>query len=150
MSGNELVWPHLVTKHLKDAYQNAPIDYVNAAVPGYTVRSSLRNFRERIVPLEPDIVVIYHATNDLSGETRKIAEKQGLFLGKETHKMSWLSRYSLLWFLVEKNLRLLKIQDDAKNNFDAIDINPKVLGKAFREELAELIQEVYPVSTLWT
>lgn len=44
----------------------AHYEVINAGVPGFSVRSSLANFLFRIVYLQPDMVVIYHNTNDLS------------------------------------------------------------------------------------
>ena len=58
VSSNDLTWPHLVAQRLKSALDTIPFDYVNGAVPGYSVRSSLRNLRERIARLEPDVIVI--------------------------------------------------------------------------------------------
>jgi lysophospholipase L1-like esterase len=114
VSSNELAWPHLVAQSLQAAYPDIPIEYVNGAVPGYTVTSSLRNLQERIAPLVPDVIVIYHATNDLSVETRDMATKQGIIDDGEVEKTSWLADYSLLWYLVEKNLRLKKLQNEAR------------------------------------
>ncbi|MCP5017372.1 MAG: hypothetical protein GY938_19195, partial [Ketobacter sp.] len=48
-----------MAQRLQDAYPKTPVDYVNGAVPGYTVRSSLRKLHERVASLEPDVIVIY-------------------------------------------------------------------------------------------
>ncbi len=55
VSSNDMTWPHLVTEAIQGQYPDVSIDYVNAAVPGYTVKSSLINFRRRVAPLHPDI-----------------------------------------------------------------------------------------------
>ncbi|MCB1851860.1 MAG: SGNH/GDSL hydrolase family protein [Gammaproteobacteria bacterium] len=146
VSSNELTWPHLVAQQLQENYPNIPIEYVNGAVPGYTVSSSLRNLRERIAPLEPDIIIIYHATNDLSVETRDIAKKQSIIRDGEIEGNSWFADYSLLWFLVEKNLRLIKLQNDAEKQRGRLQFDPTELGSNFRTELTELVREAQKVS----
>jgi len=146
VSSNELAWPHLVAQHIQDAYHDIPIEYVNGAVPGYTVTSSLRNLHERIVPLDPDVIVIYHATNDLSVETRDMATKQGIIREGEVGKTSWLADYSLLWYLVEKNLRLMKLQSEAKEQQGRLQFDPAELGSEFRKNLTDLVHEAQGVA----
>jgi lysophospholipase L1-like esterase len=41
-------------------------EVVNAGVPGYSLRTSLQNFAGRVLFLQPDMVVVYHLTNDLA------------------------------------------------------------------------------------
>jgi lysophospholipase L1-like esterase len=61
-----MVWPHIVTRRIQDQFPNSQFDYINGGVPGYGTRTSLRNLRERISDYSPDVIVIYHGTNDLS------------------------------------------------------------------------------------
>ena len=73
-------WPHLVIENLKTVSPGQSFDYINAGVPGYLASTSMQNLVHRVAPLEPDIIVIYHATNDLAAETRKLAIEQGLYV----------------------------------------------------------------------
>lgn len=41
-------------------------EVVNAGVPGFSARTSLANFLFRVLYYQPDLIVIYHNTNDLS------------------------------------------------------------------------------------
>lgn len=143
VSSNEIIWPNLVTASLQDAFPWVAIDYVNGGVPGYTVSASLKNLQHRITQLEPDIIVIYHAANDLSGELREIAVKQGILETTQFKEFSWLGRYSLLWNLAEKNLRVFLAQRAASANFARIKINPETMGNQFRSDLTELIHEAH-------
>ena len=72
------------------------------------------------MPLQPDIIVIYHATNDMSGELRELAVKQGLLAEGEFQEFSWPGRYSLLWNLVEKNLRIMAAQHASQEGRDRL------------------------------
>ena len=78
VSRPDLTWPHLLTSQLSEMYPNTRLDYINGGVPGYGTNSSLQNLNHRIKPLKPDIIVIYHATNDLSYNSYKLAVEQGI------------------------------------------------------------------------
>lgn len=45
-----------------DGYQ---VEVLNAGVPGWTSRESLINFELRVLPMQPDLVIVYHGRNDL-------------------------------------------------------------------------------------
>jgi lysophospholipase L1-like esterase len=122
------------------------VDYVNGAVPGYTVESSLRTLRKRVAPLQPDAIVIYHATNDLSRETRFLAMEQGIYEDGKAEEKSWLAEYSLLWYLVEKNLHIDDLQRDAVTDKRRLVFSPVELGGQFRKELTRLVMEAREVA----
>lgn len=50
--------------------ENAPIPqnivFASAGTPGYSTTQSLINFQLRLLPLRPDIIVVYHAVNDFN------------------------------------------------------------------------------------
>jgi lysophospholipase L1-like esterase len=140
VSSDEKVWPHLVAQGLHAAAPRKRVDHVNGGVPGYTVASSLQNLERRIAPLEPDIIVIYEAANDLSGELREVAAAKGLIESARIPERSWLSRYSLMSELVEKNVRVLLAQQAASRGSNRLTIDPKTLGKDFRNRLSALVK----------
>jgi lysophospholipase L1-like esterase len=146
VSGNNMAWPHLVTEAVKKEYPDISVDYVNAAVTGYTVKSSLLNFRRRVAPLHPDVTIIYHATNDLSWETRKLAQEQGIYEGRGHKKNSWLAERSHLWYLVEKNLHIQGLQRDALDARGRLEFSPSTIGAHFRDHLTQLVSEAKRVS----
>jgi len=141
VSGEELTWPYLVAQSLQDAIPDVNVDYVNAAVPGYTVGSSLQNLKTRVAPLAPDVIIIYHATNDLSRETRSLAIEQGIYEDGKAEETSKLAEYSLLWYLVEKNLKLNHLQRSAMTDKGRLVFSPEALGAQFRKELTSLVME---------
>jgi lysophospholipase L1-like esterase len=139
VSSNEVVWPELVTKQLRRSHPDSAIDYVNAGVPGYTIESSIKNFQYRVAPLEADIVIIYHATNDLSGELRALAVAKGVIADARVQQPSWLSAHSLLWNLAEKNFRVWVAQKKAEAKVGRLEVDAANLGENFRRELTALI-----------
>jgi len=146
VSSNEMTWPHLVVEALKQALPGLEIDYVNAAVPGYTVKTSQLNFHRRVAPLNPDVTVIYHATNDLSWETRALAAEKGIYTESIKGDRNWLEEHSQLWFLVVKNLQIKKLQGGGLDTRKLIKFSPSELGEHFRKALTELVNEAKEVS----
>jgi lysophospholipase L1-like esterase len=140
VSRNEVVWPHLVTESLGKTFSSVRFDYVNAGVPGYTMSSLLKSMELRVAPLQPDIVVIYEAANDLSGDLRAHAAAQGLAKTAEFEQFSWPSRYSLLWNLVEKNLRVLSSERAARSSLGRLAVSPSTLGKEYRQALTQVVR----------
>lgn len=57
-------WPHQLQTVLRDEYGYSNVEIINAGVPGYNILNSLVNFHTRIVELNPDMILVYHATND--------------------------------------------------------------------------------------
>jgi lysophospholipase L1-like esterase len=146
VSGNDMTWPHLVTETIQKEYRDILVDYVNAAVPGYTLKSSLLNFRKRVAPLRPDVTIVYHATNDLSWEVRSLAMKQGAYEKPGKEGSGWLAEHSQLWYLVVKNLRIKEAQSDAVGASKRLEFSASKLGAKFRRELTQLVIEAKKVS----
>jgi lysophospholipase L1-like esterase len=141
VSRDEAAWPQLVAERLKQAHPSLSLDFVNAGVPGYVVETSRKNWRHRVARLKPDVVVIYHATNDLSKDTRSLAVARGI-QSAEREETSWLARHSVLWFLVEKNLAVKSAQQRAVSEAPRLTEIPAQLPNAFRTRLVGLIREV--------
>ena len=140
VSGNDKVWPHLVVDDLRRAFPNADIDYVNGGVPGFTTKSSLKNLEHRVAPLRPDIIVIYHAINDMSLELRGHAASRGLTGELRENTPSWLATKSLLWDLAEKNVRIWLAQRKVEASVGRLEMDAESLGEPFRRDLTALVQ----------
>lgn len=68
-SGDAAAYPAVLENLLNQSRPEQGItryEVINAGVPGFSLRSSLANFLFRVVYFQPDVVVIYHNTNDLS------------------------------------------------------------------------------------
>lgn len=61
---NSNTYPSLLEKILIDKYHYSNIEVINAGVPGYTSWESLVNFQFRVLDLNPDLIIVYHGTND--------------------------------------------------------------------------------------
>ncbi|MCZ6599072.1 MAG: SGNH/GDSL hydrolase family protein [Planctomycetota bacterium] len=134
-SSDARTWPALVVEGLREAHPGLDFDYVNGGTAGYSTAQSLQNLRHRVAPLEPDVVVIYHGTNDLTHDSRELAIAAGLH-DPDADEPSWLAGISVAWELFEKNLRWRRRTSDehAKLAFD-----PASVAAPFRARLEELV-----------
>lgn len=66
---NEDTFPIQVGRILQQARPSREIEVLNAATEGYTTMESLTTLAARVLPLEPDIIVVYHAVNDATLRT---------------------------------------------------------------------------------
>lgn len=58
-------YPALLEKILKETYDYKNLEVINAGVPGYNSWESLINLEFRVLDLNPDLIIIYHGTNDV-------------------------------------------------------------------------------------
>ncbi len=140
VSSNEATWPHLVWKSLQDSWPTMQFDYVNAGVPGYGVTQSLRNLEYRVKPLHPDVIVIYHAINDLSKDARALAVQQGLFDGKSVVDHSLVGRWSLAYYLVATKYQMIRRGKRATELSGRLDFDPPTFSRGFHHRLRELVE----------
>src|SRR5262245_29794104 len=145
VSSNENTWPHLVTEALRTRWPGVLIDYVNGGVPGYSVNHSLRNLDQRIAPLAPDVIVIYEGHNDLSGNSFALAVDKGLASRRTEQGLSWPSKYSLLWYLLEKNLLVLTQRRSATETVGKLEFGREEIVAPFRTDLQTLVRRAQDV-----
>ena len=109
VSNNHKTWPHQLQEALQTEYPDVKIEVINAGVPGYVIADSAVALKQRVLPLEPDIVILA-AHNDIVYDTREEAVRRGFIAPTENNLWpvtKWLSRQSMLFDLVYKNSRLL-------------------------------------------
>lgn len=57
-------WPEQLQRVLREDYGLDNVEVVNTASVAYTSWNSFTNFAFRVVELDPDLFIVYHATND--------------------------------------------------------------------------------------
>jgi len=144
VKSNDHTWPDLVTKKLREANHGINFDYINAAVPGYTTEHSLVTLRHRVAQYHPDIIVIYHSTNDLASITRKFAKLQGVY---QDTSPNWLSRNSRLWMYLNTNASIYFAKRDELENRNRLKFDSHEAGEVFRGRLIRLVAESEKVSS---
>lgn len=136
-SADAATWPELVAAGLRARHAGRSFDVVNGGAAAFTTVQSLANLEGRIAPLEPDVVFIYHATNDLSHDSRQQALAAGL-PGTGRLGESWLAQHSVAWELLEKNLRAARPAADTGGPTLQLDL--VALTQGFRANLTCLVQ----------
>ena len=64
VADDQKTYPAQLQKHLRDLGYGA-VDVINAGVPGYTSWESLINLEFRVLDINPDLVIVYDALNDV-------------------------------------------------------------------------------------
>ena len=139
-SCNEAAWPAQLESQLNDTFPHLKTEVINAGVPGYTVSQSLTNLQERVLALQPDLVVIYHAPNDISYEQRRCFEPRAS-TARSAEPMAlvkWLSKNSLLFEKVSKNVEIRRNVGETAQRHDHL---PASAAKNFRERIEALVDE---------
>ena len=109
-------WPHRLQEKLRERYSGVGIEVINAGVPGFRIEQSLVNLEARVLPLDPDLVIVYHANNDIVRDTRRLALDRGLIDAPTTRGsgiVGAITRYSLLARLLRMNLKI-ELQGNSK------------------------------------
>lgn len=63
---NSATFPHLLEERLRQAMPGRSVNVINAGVEGYTVREIDHLVEHAIIPLRPNVVVIYPGFNDMA------------------------------------------------------------------------------------
>jgi lysophospholipase L1-like esterase len=148
VSRNEMTWPYLVWKTLHERWPALDLDYINAGVPGYTTETLLRSLETRVSQFQPDVIVIYEATNDLSSNSYDLAREQGVVHARQEETIGWLGRHSLLAYLVGKNLEVLRQQWRAQGQVGKIKLDVARLDAMFRNDYTKLVEAGMKVAPL--
>jgi lysophospholipase L1-like esterase len=151
VNSNSATWPGQVARALQSKWPDATFDYLNAAVPAITLSQSLGNLTYRVKPHQPDVIIIYQG--DLTADTRKLAEQQGLPTGR-IGPGDDLASWSLAWDLLCKNLRrtsrVRSVQNTKRLQFDVSMLDKGEYPTHLRALLytAKSIAPVVAVATL--
>lgn len=88
---NETTWPYRLQVRLAGARPDMRIEVINGGCQGYTSYESLTNYAFRGIPLEPDLVLVYHAINDMRGALYENVQTDN------THRRAVFKRYHQTW-----------------------------------------------------
>ena len=85
-------------------------------------------------------MIVLETGNDLSMDARALAIEHGAYIPTQEQRPSWLARYSLLAFLIEKNLMIRHLQQEAEAPTGKFTPDSRQLAGRLRGELAPLIE----------
>lgn len=144
-SSVEATWPALVAAELAAAHPEVSVDWINAGAAGYNTEQSLINLQLRVAPFEPDVLFVYHATNDLTHDSRILAAEEGLY-DLDNAESSGLGDVLLTWHLIEKNLRFEKRKGATAAR--TLEFDPRELSAPFRARLTALLEACREVAAV--
>jgi len=71
---DEETWPWQVISRVRDAFPERQIEFINAALPGYSSFESYGRLWSRVRFFSPDVIVVYHGWNEMYYFTRSREE----------------------------------------------------------------------------
>jgi lysophospholipase L1-like esterase len=145
-SSNDACWSAQLIQGLREAHTDVAFDYLNAGVTGYRVRQSRWALEHRVKQHDPDVIVIYHATNDMAEDSERLAVEAGVIV--KSPPPSFLERHSVLWRLIVKNLRYGKTQEAGLDADRKLDFDPTLVSPGYRDRLEQLVREAQEVADL--
>lgn len=143
-SSNEATWPELVWHGLETHFPKAHVDYLNAGVPGYVVERSHRRLMHHVKPFAPDVVVVYHATNDLSVDTRALAVAKGLDVDLGHSSLGHTP--SMLWDIATLQYRVAQVRRRAVSGEGRLVYDAPALAAGFAERLRALVKDAKTIA----
>ena len=63
-SSDETTWPAQLQEMLNKGQDKKRVEVINGGFSGYNTFESLANFNFRLLPFDPDLVIVYHTIND--------------------------------------------------------------------------------------
>ena len=143
VSGDDKTWPHEVARALAARHPARSVDYVNAAVPGYGLEAMHQSLVRRVLPMQPDVIVVYEAANSIATDTLRLARERGAV--EERAPLSrWLTDRFRLAQLVHMNAAAWAISSQERRGVRRrLDLGPgdlAALRDSYRDRLASLIR----------
>ena len=143
-SSDAKTWPARLQAELSARYPGRVIRVINAGVPGYCIEHSAENLRRRVLPLEPDVVILYHAHNDIIDDSRAIAAAAGLVAESEPQVTlsDRLCDISVLYTVASKNLAIRSGGKAPAAKAKQLNELPDSMPDHFLRELAAIHDEL--------
>ncbi len=140
-SSDQATWPYLVWQQLQRNWPDRHFDFINASLAGYTTSNSQLVLDTRVKPLQPDIIVINHASIDLYVDTKKLAVEQGLIYRDWSTKLQWLDRWSLAFRLMRQGYETRTRLRRAVTGEGTLKFDPSSLSTGFHDRLSHLVDD---------
>ena len=146
---NEKMFTRQLESILHNEYDHPSVEVINAGVGGYSSWESLINLEFRVLDLDPDLIIIYHGTNDVHTRLVEADSYAGDNAGRRKYwqapSHSILERYSILARWLSRKLGL---GFGNQASLDAYVSAPNYLGapdeKVSPEQAMHLLQEHQP------
>lgn len=133
---NSATFPQLLEQRLRQAMPGRRVNVINAGVEGYTVREIFNLVERAIIPLRPNVVVIYPGFNDMASICRVTSGKASIAL--QPVPAPELPRWVLTRELIAKNTLPLRETPVRANKVDPKTNFPKAYGQTLDDTVTRL------------
>lgn len=118
---NEKTFTHQLENILRDEFNHRDVQVINAGVSGYNSWESLINLEFRVLDLNPDLIIIYHGTNDVHSRLVSPESYRGDNSGRRKQwrapHVPLLVKHSVLLRIVSRKLRLGLFRPEGLESF---------------------------------
>ena len=147
LSNDDEAFPNILNKKFQEKYNN--IEVINAGISGITSFEELYYIKEKIISLQPDMIIVYDGHNDAS--YKKIIEPKILNTDKDKFQLKDFQKYLRTPVVMYRYVLLpiinLEINNNALNvsELDKINISEKnkisnSIGTLWYERMQEFCQ----------
>ena len=133
---NTSIWPARLEEML-NAEGHGTFEVLNGAMPGYTVSSSRLHFARRLARFASDIVVIYHASTNISAHVKREFDPEQI-TASPWSLSALRDRFSLAYMLLRSNTAALLADQFPAQRSDTLDQRGVDF---FSNELQRLIED---------
>ena len=141
-------WPGYLGKLIQKELPKKRVTIINAGVPGFDTAQSIANLALRVMPFEPDIVIIYHLYNDLKAVRNSVSfspdyshiHRKPFGFYKQPHFFSRLLNNSMMYVrLRNKELRRIEKRKNLLNQTNRLTDLPEQALKTFEQHIGILV-----------
>lgn len=119
-SDDDAVWVSRLVAELS-RLSNRQFDAINGGVPGYTLADSMALLRDRVAPLEPDIILVNQVATDIAAHSRRQFGSSARHSEPTSKPSAFFEEHSLLLNLLKVNSTPLTARWLSPRRQDALD-----------------------------
>lgn len=143
-------WPGRLGALLQQALPGKTIRVINAGIPGFDTAQGIGNLALRVMPFNPDVVVIYHAYNDLKAVRPDIAynpdyshiHRKPYGFHKEPPWLIRLLNRSMFYVRMRnkyREMQALSTPVDANDGQERLRAVPALAARTFEQHLQSMV-----------
>jgi len=126
--GDDRTWPARLQYWIAQFAGGAPVEVVNAGVPGYRVLDNLIRLQTELYQFRPDVVILLQGHNDVFGSLSTPPPPPDPSRPGEITNYSfartWLSKHSLLYAKVQERLNVFSFLSRGQQSLERSEMAP--------------------------
>ena len=119
MPNDNLTIPYQLNKKFEEKYNN--VEVINAGISSITSFEELYHFKEKLIRLEPNLVIIYDGANDV--HNKRTSDPEILNTDKDKLQMKDFQKYLRSPVVMYRHVLLPIMNSEAVNTLDTTDVS---------------------------